>query len=212
MPWTPGSAQIVRRANFFTSRALACVAAGSWRSRCRSTIVDFSTVQSLLRTFADAFPEMLVITTRRGSPDLLLFGSDRPLKLNWNLMDQLFATPERAAHLARTLPPDKGSMAGALLFGTAEIPALTANAPLNTDNNGRIEFASLANLYHDAREDNVDRLLEFAVDVRNYVIGAARRCDDRREESNAARTGSILSDPARFPPRPGVLPRLASQR
>jgi spermidine synthase len=171
MPWTPGSAKLFTREFFHLARS-RLRSGGVLAQSFPLHNVDFSSVQSLLRTFADAFPEMLVMTTRRGSPDLLLLGSDRPLKLNWNLMDQLFATPEHAAHLAPTLPPDKGSMAGALLFGTAEIPALTANAPLNTDNNGRIEFASLANLYHDAREDNVDRLLESAVDVRNYLAGA----------------------------------------
>jgi spermidine synthase len=170
MPWTPGSAKLFTR-EFFRLARTRLRSGGVLAQSFPLHNVDFSIVQSLLRTFADAFPEMLIITTRRGSPDLLLLGSDQPMKLNWNSMDQLFATPERAAHLARTLPPNKGSMAGALLFGTAEIPALTANAPLNTDNNGRIEFASLANLYHDARDDNVDRLLEFAVDVRNYLTG-----------------------------------------
>ena len=47
-------------------------------------------------------------------------------------------------------------MASRVLFGTAEIPALTAGAPFNTDNNGLIEFETLANQHRDLRDGNAE--------------------------------------------------------
>jgi predicted membrane-bound spermidine synthase len=171
MPWTPGSAKLFTREFFLLART-RLRSGGVLAQSFPLYNLEFSAVQSLLRTFAEAFPQVLVCTSGRAAGELLLLGSDRPLKLDWNSMKQLFATPERAADLHRALLPDEGSMAGYLLFGTAEIPAVTAQAPLNTDDNGRIEFASLADLYHDARDENVDRILEFAVDARRYLTGA----------------------------------------
>jgi tetratricopeptide (TPR) repeat protein len=114
---------------------------------------------------------MLAVTSGRNTGELVLLGSDRPLTLNWNSLDQLFATPARTGDLARAQMPDQGAVAGRILFGGAEIPALTGGAPLNTDDNGLIEFASLANLYSDTKVRNTDRLFESAVDARNYISG-----------------------------------------
>jgi spermidine synthase len=171
MPWTPGSAKLFTR-DFFRLAHTRLRSGGVFAQSIPLYNLDFRGVQSLVRTFNDAFPQMLAVTCGRRTGELILLGSDRPVKLDWSSLNQLFVTPDRAADLIRGLLPDPGSVAGRILFGTAEIPAFTAGAPLNTDNNGRIEFASLANLYRDMRGENVDRLFESAVDARNYLVGA----------------------------------------
>ncbi len=171
MPWTPGSAKLFTR-DFFQIARKRLRPGGVFAQSIPFYNLDFGGVQSLLRTFLDAFPQMLVVTSGRPTGELILLGSDRPVKLDWHSLNQLFGTPERAGDLDRALLPNPGSVASRVLFGTAEIPALTAGAPFNTDNNGLIEFETLANQHRDLRDENVERLFESAVDARNYLTGA----------------------------------------
>lgn len=178
MPWMPGSGKLFT-SEFFHLARTRLRSGGVLAQSFPLYPLDFRSVQSLLRTFADAFPQVLVVTCGRNTGDLILLGSDRPLKLDWNWLGQLFATPERLGDLIRAQTPDQGSLAGRVLFGAAEIPALTAGAPLNTDDNGLLEFASLANLYRDTKQQNTLRLFESAVDARNYLTGATPETHSR---------------------------------
>ena len=178
MPWTPASGKLFTR-DFFRLAHSRLRPGGVLAQSFAFSNLNYRSVQSLLRTFADTFPNMLVVTSGRNTGELILLGSDRTLKLDWNALNQLFATPERSGDLTRGRLPDTGSTVGRVLFGTAEISALTAGAPLNTDDNGLLEFASLTDLYTDTRSANTERLYESAVDARSYLTGAPAGMETR---------------------------------
>ncbi len=190
MPWTPGSDKLFTR-EFFRLAHSRLRPGAVFAQSFPLYALDFRSVQSMLRTFADAFPQVLVVTSGRNAGELILLGSDRPLKLDWNQLDQLFATNARFSDLDRAQLPDKGAVTGRVLFGAAEIPALAGATPFNTDDNGLIEFASLTNLYRDNKTANTDRLFEAAVDVRNYITGVA---DQPRALLELTRAAVLLRD------------------
>jgi spermidine synthase len=145
-PWIPGASKL------FTDEFYALA-----RSRLRSGGVlvqwvqvyniDNQSLRALLRTFARAFPYILGFDAAEGTGELLLVGSDQPVRLDLAAVRDALADPVRRAHLARVSAGEVGSIVGRIVFGQRERAELAAQGVLNTDDNGLIEFATERSLY-----------------------------------------------------------------
>jgi hypothetical protein len=111
-------------------------------------------VGTMLRSLAEAFPHIMVLEVGGGSAEVMLVGSPAPLVLSYPAVAGLFANGESARELARVGAPTPGSILGRVLLDDTAARRLAAAYPANTDDNARLEFHALDNLYADTTDAN----------------------------------------------------------
>ena len=131
-------------------------------------------LRTLVATFAAVFPRVAVFWGIPGR-DLVLLGSDAALGVDVGRLESALALAPVAADLARIDVRAPEDLLSFYLTGDAGARAFAAGAPLNTDDNGRIEFRAPLNLHADTRSANVAALAPFAVDP---LAGAANLAPD----------------------------------
>jgi spermidine synthase len=100
-------------------------------------------VKILYRTFAESFRHVVVFSSEDLSSDTILIGSDAPLPLDAARLERGFRAPGVARELERAyVHAPEDVLARVLLSSRAEVARFTAGAPLNTDDNARIELAA----------------------------------------------------------------------
>ena len=100
-------------------------------------------VKILYRTFAENFRHVVVFSAEDVSSDTVLVGSDAPLPLDLARIERGFAEPRVGAELERAyIHAPEAVLARVLLATRDEVLAFTAGAPINTDDNARIELAA----------------------------------------------------------------------
>jgi hypothetical protein len=100
-------------------------------------------VRIIYRTFAENFKYVVVFSAEDLSSDTLLIGSDTPLPLDLARIGRTFARPGVAKELERAyIHSPEDVIARVLLSSRAEVLRFTNGAPINTDDNARIELAA----------------------------------------------------------------------
>lgn len=100
-------------------------------------------VKIIYRTFAELFRYVVVFSAEDLSSDTVLLGSDSPLPLDLARVSRAFALPRVAAELERAyIHSPEDVLARTLLASRAEVLKFSQGAPLNTDDNARIELAA----------------------------------------------------------------------
>ena len=120
-------------------------------------------LRSLVATFAAAFPRVAMFWGIPGR-DLVLLGSDAALGVDVARLEAALSRATVAADLARIDIRGVEDLLAFYLTDDAGARAFAAGAPLNTDDNGRIEFRAPLSLHADTRSANVAALARFAVD------------------------------------------------
>ena len=137
-------------------------------------------LRSLVATFASVFPRVAVFWGIPGR-DLVLLGSDVALDVDVERLELALSRATVAADLARIDIRGVEDLLAFYLTDDAGARAFAAGAPLNTDDNGRIEFRAPRSLHADTRSANVAALAPFAVDplagAANLEPAAERRAD-----------------------------------
>ena len=137
-------------------------------------------LRSLVATFAAAFPRVAMFWGIPGR-DLVLLGSDAALGVDVARLEAALSRATVAADLARIDIRGVEDLLAFYLTDDAGARAFAAGAPLNTDDNGRIEFRAPLSLHADTRSANVAALARFAVDpladAANLEPDAERRAD-----------------------------------
>jgi tetratricopeptide (TPR) repeat protein len=110
-------------------------------------------VKTLLRSFATVFPYTYVFAAEHRSSDVILVASPRPLPLDIGRLARNFAVPQLRAELQRAGVKAPEELLADLLLVPDELPAYTAGATLNTDDNARIEFLAPRDLLGYLRND-----------------------------------------------------------
>lgn len=138
-PWIAGVADLFTREFFELCRSrlrpggVACV----WLARYH---VDRRSFESVVRTFVDVFP-----TTTIWSPmeaDYLLVGATDELAVDCTELERRFGRPAVRADLAAIGIDSTAELLATLLTGPAGALALGDAAPLHTDDDARLEFAT----------------------------------------------------------------------
>ena len=115
-------------------------------------------LRSLLATFADAFPHVLLFTTVTDA-DLIMLGSEEPVVPDLDVVTQRLAIPAIGDDLARIGVKEAHDVLPLILLDRESILAVAGDAPLNTDDNVRIEFSAPMHLHYSTQERNSELLL-----------------------------------------------------
>ncbi|MEE8161693.1 MAG: fused MFS/spermidine synthase, partial [Acidobacteriota bacterium] len=126
-------------------------------------------LKALVRTFHAVFSEVLIF--RVSQADLLLLGSERPLMVDYRRMTRWMDVPEVRSDQERVLVRDPLELLMKFKLGTREIQDYVGTGPLNTDNNGLIEFAAPKTIYVDTVADNIEHMKMASQGLGGYVQG-----------------------------------------
>ena len=137
-------------------------------------------LRSLVATFAAVFPRVAVFWGIPGR-DLILLGSDSALDVDVGRLEATLSRQPVAADLARIDVRGAEDLLAFYLTDDAGARAFAAGAPLNTDDNGRIEFRAPLSQHADTRAANVAALAPFAVDPLAGAAGLERDAERRAE-------------------------------
>ena len=147
-------------------------------------------VQSILRTFAEAFPHLLAFSASPGSSDLVLLGSFAPLRPRIAELRRRLARPDVAEALAepRSNVGVADDVPARLVFADrAEVLEFTRDAVLNTDDNAFIEFQAPRDLVRYAAIDSeiVDRIYGLDWNYGRLSLAALRNAGYRLDGPEA---------------------------
>jgi spermidine synthase len=118
-------------------------------------------LKSLLATFADVFPNVVVFSALEDT-DLILLGSRRPLlPFPSDLAARGWDGP-RGADLARVGVEDPHDLLGYVLMDRDGVVAVAGDAPQNTDDNALIEFHAPKYLHYATSKRNIELLMDGA--------------------------------------------------
>jgi spermidine synthase len=141
-PWVSGVANLFTH-DFYQLAARRLRPDGVMAQWVQSYQISFATYRTLLATFQSVFPEVAVFFTP-GTTDTILIGSRQPLRLE-DLATRWDNAGSRRELARIELQRPEHLLAGLVLHGDA-IRRLTHEAPLNTDDNMRVEFGAIAGM------------------------------------------------------------------
>ncbi|MCK6526345.1 fused MFS/spermidine synthase [Myxococcota bacterium] len=116
-------------------------------------------LKSLLRTFSSVFPYALVYSPVEAG-DLILVGSARPLQMDLPRVEAAIQAERPAADLSRIGVRGVADLLTYYLMDEVDLAPLTRGAPLNTDDNMRIEFSAPRMLHYRTEDANFEMLLQ----------------------------------------------------
>jgi spermidine synthase len=104
--------------------------------------------RSLLATFRSVFPHALAFKDR----DLILLGSQRPIRLSMSRTRSFFEEPTIQEELASAFIRYPADILAELSLDDAGMASFSQGAPINTDDNLLLELAAPRSLYRDRTE------------------------------------------------------------
>ncbi len=167
-PWMSGPSRLFTR-EFFKLGKERLAPGGIFAQWIQMYGMKPEILPAVVRTFHAVFPEVLIF--RVSQADLLLLGAERALAMNYQRIAQWMGSPEIRNDLARVGVRDPLDLLMKFKLGTAEIADYVGAGPLNTDNNGLIEFAAPKTLYVDTVAENIEKLARISRGIAAYVRG-----------------------------------------
>ncbi|MGH9870740.1 MAG: fused MFS/spermidine synthase, partial [Candidatus Polarisedimenticolia bacterium] len=153
-PWLAGPSKLFTR-EFFQQVTRRLRPGGILCQWVQLYGMDVPSLQAVLRTFASVFPHRLVF---KGSPgDLLVLGSAEPITLDTAAIRARMAEPRVAADLQRVHVDDLDDVLFRFRLAGDSLIRFTGpldEGPLNTDDNGLVEFAAARTLYRENDQAN----------------------------------------------------------
>lgn len=147
-PWMTGAASLFTR-EFFAAAKPRLKPGGLFLQWLQIYELAPERVYSVLRTFQEAFPHVLVFSAHRESNDLLMVGSEAPIHVDFARLEQSFRDLKDELERADLRSPEE--LLALLMFGDPEIRPL--EAPFNTDDNAFVEFGAPMDLITYAESD-----------------------------------------------------------
>ena len=202
-PWISGVSNLFTT-EFFEMASQRLKPGGTWGQWIQLYGMDTSDLRSLLGTFADTYPHILLFSTIEDA-DVVLVASKAPLDLSVDHVERKLAErPEVAAELDLVDIPDAYTLLTRLQMDRDAILAFAGDIDRNTDDNMRVEFSAPRHLYTWTGQDNLTALLEssivplFAVDTKEEVLTLARAYADQEQWGKAlvAAQRAVELDPA----------------
>lgn len=151
-PWISGVANLFTR-EFFGIGKSRLKPGGVWSQWVPIYGMDSRDLRSILKTFGEIYPHVLVYSTISHA-DLVLVGSDEPLQPTLRAAKRLFDNPAVAAELAGVGIGSATELLAMFLFDNEDIGRIGEGVPVNTDDNMYIEHSSARKLYTDFRKEN----------------------------------------------------------
>lgn len=136
-PWVSGVANLFTR-DFFSLAAKRLRTDGLFVQWLQTYQISRETFLTILATFQSVFPEVCVF--RSLGTDLILVGSRSPLQLDLSELEQRWRQPLVQKELWRIGFSRPEALLAHFQTGPTDVKAMVAGAPLNTDDNMRVEF------------------------------------------------------------------------
>ncbi len=174
-PWLSGVSNLFSRECFeIGKRALA--PGGVYGQWVQIYGMKNDDVRAICRTFSSVFPYVYVFgvppppDSLQPVPDLVLLGSEAPLKPNIPYMEKAIQSGPLKQALGRISVEQAGDLVSMLRMGPREVKDFCADAPLDTDDNGLIEYSAPLHLYDgDCYVSNMLAIRGFQPDPTDYV-------------------------------------------
>ncbi|MFZ5479646.1 MAG: fused MFS/spermidine synthase [Myxococcota bacterium] len=160
-PWLTGVSNLFTR-EFFEMGKARLKPGGVWSQWVQMYGMDARDLRSVIRTFCDVFPHVLLFSTIRDA-DLVMIGSDRPLSVDAALAERLVAKNVGVeGEMAQIGVLDGYDLLSHYLFDRDVAMEMTEGTPLNTDDNLLVEFSAPKNLHRETSGENFLMLLPHA--------------------------------------------------
>ena len=99
-------------------------------------------VRRVMRTFTAVFPYVHAFSSKPKSTDLILIGSNEPLNFSLEGLDRAWAIPKVRQELERIGMSSVDEILGLLFMTHQELLEFSAEAKINTDDNGLLEYSA----------------------------------------------------------------------
>jgi spermidine synthase len=159
-PWISGVANLFTR-EFFELGKTRLKPGGVWSQWIQTYGMDSVDLRSLLRTFADVYPHVLVYTTTDQS-DLVVVGSESVLDMTQERTRRAIDVHGLAPDLVRVGISSNIEMVSLFVMDRPAIMAMTEGVTPNTDDNMRIEYSTPLKLHREMRGENLQMLMAHA--------------------------------------------------
>ncbi len=175
-PWLTGAANLFTLEYFdLTARRLAPGGIScQWIQAYNMTLPD---LQSLLATYASVFEHVLLFNL--DGSDLLLLGSQRPLRFDTDALARRMSLLDVAIDLGRVRIRAVEDLLAWFSLGEVEIEGLARGAGLNTDDNARVEFAAPWSLFQETLAANTRALEAWRAAPEAYLDPKPGTAQDR---------------------------------
>ncbi len=172
-PWLSGVANLFTR-EYFDAGAARLNEGGIFCQWLQIYEMRPADVETLLATFAHSFQTVYVF--RGASGDLMLLGARTPFSLDFQRIDgRILAAGPVATGLARIGVRSAAALLSRLYLTPPAVAEFTRGAPLNTDDNARIEFQAPLHVGvagEETESSNVSALEGAAKPVLPFIAGA----------------------------------------
>jgi spermidine synthase len=165
-PWMAGVSNLFTR-EFFILGIQRLKPGGVFCQWLQLYKISPDNLRSILRTFHDIFPHLLVFEA--SEYDLLILGSFEPLFIDQGRLERRLSQPRVKEDLKRIKVQSLRDIISHFVFGTQEVPAFVQKAPINTDDNALLEFSAPKTLYADTSEANFKELSKYSRGVSSYL-------------------------------------------
>lgn len=160
-PWLTGVSNLFTH-EFFTMGKARLAPGGVWAQWVQMYGMDARDLQSVIRTFCEVFPHVLLFSTIRDA-DLVMIGSDAPIIMRAELAAALVRKNVGVeAELAAVGVVDAYDLLSHYLFDREVALRMTEGVPLNTDDNLLVEYSAPKNLHRETSGENFLLLLPHA--------------------------------------------------
>lgn len=171
-PWMTGVANLFTR-EFFELAASRLAPGGLMAQWFHLYGMSEESAREVVATFQSVFPHTVAFKDR----DLILLGSDQPIGFALDRMEHRFAEPAVRASLAEAFVRYPADLLVKLRLDENGVEAYAAGAPLNTDDNMRLELASPRALYDDRLASIRSELDEFPPAPLSLLTGYGSQAD-----------------------------------
>jgi spermidine synthase len=163
-PWLTGVANLFTR-DFFEIAASRLTEDGVFCQWFQLYGMSEDSTRSLLSTFRSVFPHVVVFRDR----DLIVLGSKQPVFISVERLKGLFGSKEIAESLSVAGIRYPSDVLASMRLDSPGVEAFAGAAPLNTDDNMRIELRAPKTLYRDEVESIVAAMRAHRPDVVSHL-------------------------------------------
>jgi spermidine synthase len=158
-PWMAGIASLFTREFFEVARA-RLTPGGVLCQWAHTYDISEADLRSIVATFLEVFPQGTLWLV--GEADVLLVGSNGPLTDRLATMASAWQRPGVAADLSNVGARDPVAVLSMFVADGPALTAWTAGAPVQTDDQARLEFSGPRSIFGVSRSDNARTLRDLA--------------------------------------------------
>jgi len=157
-PWITGVSSLFTR-EFFELGRSRLAPGGVWAQWVQTYGMGPEDLRTLLATFASVYPEVVLFGTLEDA-DLILLGSNGPIQPSHEVFRRAETRwPAVGAEWERVGFSDPTHLLSTFVADRRGVLAIARDAPLNTDDNARIEHSAPLYLHRRTANENLEQLL-----------------------------------------------------